>query len=79
MVRERISRFNKEFKKTLAASIAAAAGLITALAWKDAINEYLVNKITTFSPFHGLLVSALLITLVSVIVIMIISRWNSKK
>jgi len=78
MVKEKISRFNKEFKKAISTAIIAAFGFIIALAWRDVINEYLINKVNTLSPAQGLLISAILITVVSVIGIMIISKLNTE-
>ncbi len=79
MVKKKIVKFNHEFKKTLATALVAAFGFITALAWKDAINEYFLNKLSSLSILQGKLITALIITLISVIVIMITSKLTSEK
>lgn len=77
--KKRFERFNEEFKKAVATAIAAAMGLVTALAWRDVMNEYLVSKVSAISPFQGLLISAIIITLISVLVIMWSSTLTSEK
>jgi hypothetical protein len=67
------SALNKEFKKQTSTAIMAAFGLIIALAWKDVITE-LVNQIG-FVKSYGLLVTAIILTAVSVIGILLISKW----
>ena len=58
-------------------AIIAAFGLLTALAWKDVISEF-VNKIVGSSPVQGLLINAIIITIISVIAIMIITKFLEK-
>jgi len=72
-VLESAKKFNLEFRKSISSAIVAAFGLITALAWKDVVEEYL-NKITGLSPVEGKVISALIVTILSVIAIMIITR-----
>lgn len=64
---------NKEFKKQTSTAIMAAFGLIIALSWKDVITE-LVNQIG-FVKSYGLLVTAIILTIVSVIGILLVSKW----
>lgn len=71
--KESTKRFNLEFKKSISSAIVAAFGLIVALAWKDVIQEYL-SKITGLSPVEGKVISALIITIFSVLAIMIITK-----
>ncbi|MBS3086655.1 hypothetical protein J4422_03040 [Candidatus Pacearchaeota archaeon] len=70
---ESAKKFNLEFKKSISSAIVAAFGLIVALAWKDVIQEYL-SKITGLSPVEGKVISALIITILSVLAIMVITR-----
>ena len=63
----------QEFKKQTATAIMAAFGLIIALSWKDVITDF-ISKINFFSTY-GLLVSAVLLTLISVLGILLISKW----
>ena len=51
----------------------AAFGLIIAFSWKDVITD-LISKID-FVKAYGLLVSALIMTVVSVVGILLVSKW----
>ena len=70
---ESAKKFNSEIKKSIGAAIIGAFGLIIALVWKDVITEYM-DKLTSLNPFQGKVISALIITIVSVIAIMLITR-----
>jgi len=66
-------KFKNEFNKSINTAILAAFGFLVALVWKDVITEA-VNKLTAFSPVQGKLLSAIIITLVCVMGIMIIAK-----
>jgi hypothetical protein len=66
------SEIKNEFKKQVSGAIIAAFGLIIALSWKDVITEW-VNKLNVAG--YGLLASAVIMTLVSVVGILLISKW----
>ena len=66
-------KLKNEFNKSLNTAILAAFGFLIALVWKDVITEF-VNKIAAFSPVQGKLISALLITFICVIGIILIAR-----
>jgi len=66
--------FRNEFKKTLGGAIVAALGLIIALSWKDVLNEYL-DKLVSLSPIQGKLISASIITIFSVAIILIVTKF----
>ena len=78
MVKEQLSKFQKEFKKAISTALMAAFGLIIALAWKDVITEY-VNKLTSLTPVHSALIIALIITLICVSGILIVQKILSPK
>ena len=82
MVREKARastrKFKKELNKQVNTAIVAAFSLIIALAWKDVITEY-VNKISSISPIQGKVIGALLVTLISVIGILIITKLLSEE
>lgn len=67
------TKFQREFRKSLVTAITAAFGFLIALVWKDVITEY-VNVVTKISPFQGQLISAMIVTLIGVIGILIISK-----
>ena len=73
VIKKSVKKFKKEFRKLLGTAIIAAFGLLTALAWKDVITGYL-EKITPLGPVQGKLISALIITAISVIVILLITK-----
>ncbi len=75
---ESAKKFNSEFKKSVNTAIVGAFGLLIALAWKDVITEYM-TKIAGFSPVQGKVVSALIITLVSVAGIMLVTKLVQEK
>jgi uncharacterized membrane protein YcjF (UPF0283 family) len=62
-----------EFRKQTSTAIMAAFGLIIALSWKDVITD-LVSQIG-FVKSYGLLVTAVILTFVSVLGILIVSYW----
>ena len=71
--REKTRELKAEFKKQTSTAIMAAFGLIIAFSWKDVITD-LVGKIT-FVKSYGLLVSAVILTLISVLGILLVSKW----
>ena len=71
-------KFKNEFKKSTNTALVAAFGLIMAFAWKDVLAEYL-NSIVQISPLQGKLISALIITFVSVAGIFIVTKFLSVK
>ncbi len=68
-------RFKQQFKKSLTTAIIAAFGLILALTWNDVIIKF-VEKISEASSIQNSLISALIITLISVLGIVIVSGFN---
>jgi hypothetical protein len=75
---EKIKIFRKEFRKSLTTGIIAAFGFLIALVWKDVITEF-VNNITNKSPLQGKLISAIIVTGICVLGILIISKMNPKE
>jgi len=63
----------QEFKKQASTAIIAAFGLIIALSWKDVITDF-VNRVN-FLNGYGLLASAIVLTLISVLGILMVSKW----
>ena len=71
-------KFNSELRKAVNTAIVAGFGFIVALTWRDVITEY-INDLTALSPVQGKLFSAIIITLVSVVGILIITKVFSVK
>ena len=78
VIKERAKKFNNELKKSLNTAIVAAFGFLIALAWRDAITGY-VNSLTSMSPLQGNLISAIIITIIGVVGILIVTSLLSKK
>lgn len=70
--------FRNEFKKAIVTGITAAFGLITALAWKDFLTEY-INDIFELTSLQSSFAAALFITLISVFALMFISKTMTKQ
>jgi hypothetical protein len=70
-----LSKFKTEFKKQTRLAITAAIGFIIAFAWKDYITAVSQNWLSGFSALSGhvLLSSAVLLTLIGTILILIAS------
>jgi len=71
-------KFKREIKKSISTAIVAAFGFLIALSWRDVIKEY-VDKISSLSPIQGNLISAIIITIVSVIGILVITKFLSEE
>jgi len=68
-----IHTFKKEFKKEMNTAILAAFGFLIALVWKDVITS-IVNNITQEAHVSSAVVSALIVTIICVLGIMLVSR-----
>jgi hypothetical protein len=75
---EKVDNFKKEFNNSINTAIVAAFGFLIALAWRDVITGF-VDSISQTSPVQGKLISALIITLVGVLGIMLTSKLFAKK
>ena len=72
---EKSTAFGSKFKEQTSTAIITAFGLVTALAWKDVITEL----VKTLNPIQNLLISAIIVTILSIIGISLMSRWAKKK
>jgi len=70
-------KFKLELKKSINTAIVAAFGFLIALVWKDVISEY-VSDIQKLSPLKGQFISAVIITIISVLGILIITKIFSE-
>jgi len=68
-------KFKREFRRQLRMAISAAAGFIIAYSWKDAIFKLVetqVQKLTTMtSALHVSFVSAIVTTIIGVLIILL--------
>ncbi len=76
--KESALKFKRELKKSTAIAIIAAFGFLIALTWRDIIGEW-VTKISEASPIRGKLISASIITVISVLGILIVSKWHGEE
>ncbi|MEX0920199.1 MAG: DUF5654 family protein [Candidatus Pacearchaeota archaeon] len=72
-IRHRTRKINREFRKASSVAIIGAVGFVTGLAWMDVIREFF-NSVLGDSSLQNSLVSAIAVTVLTVIVIMIVSR-----
>lgn len=72
--KQRTRELHLQFREQTAAAIIAAFGFLIALAWKDVITQ----AVSYLTPKQNLLLSALVISLISVIGISIVTRWATK-
>lgn len=76
--REKLKKFNSELREQMKTAIMAAFGFLIALVWKDVITGF-VDSISSKAPVQGQLISALLVTIISVLGIMIITKLLTPK
>lgn len=72
------SKFKKQLKISLNTAFLAAFGFLIALSWRDLISE-LVTNLSSHAPLQGQLVSAIIVTLISVIGILITTSFLSEE
>lgn len=80
-VRGHASRFGSEFKKQIVVAVSAALGFLVALSWREPIKEGLeliIKKMGIGSAIYFQFLSAILITLIAVLILMIVSKWRSE-
>jgi len=83
MVKETIKKLRFEMRKAIVGSIVAAFGVLIALVWKDVVKDFVdkivaAASISESAPYYHL-ISAVVITLICVIGIVIISRFSLEK
>lgn len=76
--KESAKKFKRELKKSINTAIVAAFSFLIALAWRDVITGY-VSKISELSPVKGQLISAIIITIICVMGILIITKIFAKE
>lgn len=81
--REHASRFGKEFKKHILTAVSAALGFLIALSWRTPIKnsiDALIEKLgLSESVIYMEFLSAILITIIAILLLMLISKWSSEK
>lgn len=81
--KKNVMDFANRIRNRIAIAIGAAFGLVIALTWNDAIREgvnHLMNNLgITDTTYIYKIITAIIITIISVIGIIIVSRWAEKK
>jgi len=75
--KETSKKFRRELRKSLVTALVAAFGFLIALSWRDVITSW-VEKISEASPIKSNLLSAIIVTIVSVIGILIVSKTGNE-
>lgn len=73
-MKENVNNVKSEVMKTIATLITTAFGLIAALAWNEAIKAIIAQFFQAGSGVTGLLIYAVLITIIAVIATLLIAR-----
>ena len=74
----KLFKLKSEVKKYISSALIAAFGLITALAWKDVLDEYLTGLVS-LSPIQGKMITAIIITFISLVAIITITKVSGHK
>ena len=74
-MKEYTSKFKKEIKGSILTAVVAAFGFLMALSWRETIQEYI--SLIGFTSTQNKLIGSLVITLISVIGIMITTKFLS--
>lgn len=72
------NRFKSELKNSIRTAILAAFSFLIALQWRELITES-IKKLSSESPFKGVLITTIIVTIISVIGIIITSELLSNK
>jgi len=76
-------RFKKEFKKHTVTAITAAFGFLVALSWRtpiqNSVNQAIISLGLVGKEIYIEYASALAITIIAVMAIMIVSKWSAEK
>lgn len=78
MVKKKISKLAKEFRKTTLTALVAALGLVIGLTWNDVVKFYF-EGVEFSDPLTGKILGALIITFLAVIAIVILTRFMPPK
>lgn len=78
MMKEKGNEVKSQVGQTISTLMTVAFGLIAALAWNDAIKAIIVQYMPKGSGIEGLLIYAILITIIAVVATLIIARALGK-
>lgn len=77
-MKDQVNEMKSQVGETIATLVTTAFGLIAALAWNEAIKAIIVEFVGTGNGITGLLIYAIIITIIAVIATILIARLISK-
>lgn len=81
--RVKAKRFKGEFKKQSLVAISAAFGFLIALSWRepisDIVNKMIVNLGLNEGAIYFKFFSAIVVTIVAVLLLMLMAKWSVEK
>ena len=76
-------KFKREFKKQVIVGVTAAFAFLIALSWREPISDFVNNLIENLGLKENLIyfkfLSAIIVTVIAVLILIFISRWASKE
>ena len=67
--------YTSSVRREISSAILAAFAFLIALVWRDAISEF-VNKITSYLLIQGSFITAIFVTLICVLGILLVKRYS---
>lgn len=77
-MKDQVNEMKSQVGETIATLVTTAFGLIAALAWNEAIKAIIVEFVGKGNGITGLLIYAIIITIIAVIATILIARLISK-
>jgi len=77
-IKEEADKLKIEYKKHILTAIVAAFSFLLALSWREVITTY-IGKLQSVSLFQGQFISAIIITIISVLGIIIANKFLGVK
>jgi hypothetical protein len=77
-MKDQVNEMKSQVGETIATLVTTAFGLIAALAWNEAIKAMIVEFVGKGNGITGLLIYAIIITIIAVIATILIARLISK-
>ena len=78
IMKEKTNEVKTQVAQTISTLMTVAFGLIAALAWNDAIKAIIISYLPSGNGITGLLIYAVLITIIAVVATLIIARALGK-
>ncbi len=78
VIKEELRSFRRTFQDNFITLIISGFGVVAALSWNDAIKQWVLDIFPTGGPLLSKVYSAIVITLISIIVTYLFSKLKSK-